>query len=95
MPHDTLDPSDELIIDGKHKWTETKCACMASEQADDSSSTFSIRQASIKAKCTVKKAGSALAKAGKPVANLVQHKKAAKPATGTGKVFPQAFKTTH
>ncbi len=68
---------------------------MASEQADDSSSTSSIRQVSKKAKYTVKKTGSTLTKAGKAVTNLVQHKKAAKPATGTSKFFQKAFNTTH
>ncbi len=89
MPPDGKAVTDPLII--KCKWKESKHAQLGGEQPDDSSSTSllpsSIRQASRKVKCTVKKAGTVLGKAGAVAKNLTQHTKTSQSVTGPGKLF--------
>lgn len=99
MPPDGEAVTDPLIIDGKRKRKESERARLGGEQPDDSSSTSSlpssIRQASKKVKRTVKKAGTALAKAGAVAKNLTQRTKTSQSVTGPGKLFLTVVISTH
>ncbi|KAK0429990.1 hypothetical protein EV421DRAFT_1913592 [Armillaria borealis] len=88
MPPDSNAVTDPLIIDGKRKRKESEHAHLGGEQPDDSSSTIllpsSIRQATKKVRHMVKKAGTALVKAGTVAKNLTQCKKTSKSVTSSG-----------